>query len=239
MDFLSGISTLIFPQKCLLCAVYNENISAETGRCRKCSEILQFNVRSTKRGGIEIFAGTNYSPQMARLILAAKESNHKFARRYLAQSILASLKLAMLSQTQHPNYEKRIILIPIPSRNGANRLRGYAHILKLIDEIFILNTEHKLLQINCLAHKKRIKDQSSLNFHEREQNMKEAFGVKSEGLEQIAHTNSKGEAAPLIFLVDDLVTSGATVMAANIALNHAGIRVSGVLSSCASDRFTH
>lgn len=239
MPFLSGISTLIFPQKCLLCAAHKEHISIETGRCKSCSEISQFSVKSTRRGGIEIFTGTHYSPQMARLILAAKESDQKFARRFLAQSILASLKFAIANHTQPKNNERKIILIPIPSRSGANRLRGYAHILKLIDEISILNTHHKLQQINCLAHKKRIKDQSSLDFYEREQNMKEAFGVISKGIEQIIAIDSKEEFAPLIFLVDDLVTSGATVLAANIALNRAGIRVSGVLSSCATNRFTH
>ncbi len=43
----------------------------------------------------------------------------------------------------------------------------------------------------------------------------------------------------LIFIVDDLVTTGSTVQAANRALNHLSIRVNGVLASCATDGFSH
>ena len=42
-----------------------------------------------------------------------------------------------------------------------------------------------------------------------------------------------------IFLVDDLVTTGSTVLAANRALKGVGIVVKGVLTSCATNGFTH
>jgi predicted amidophosphoribosyltransferase len=43
----------------------------------------------------------------------------------------------------------------------------------------------------------------------------------------------------VVFLVDDLVTTGATVQAANLALLTLGGRVDGVLASCATPGFTH
>ena len=43
----------------------------------------------------------------------------------------------------------------------------------------------------------------------------------------------------LVFLVDDLVTTGATVQAANLALSTLGGSVDGVLASCATPGFTH
>jgi predicted amidophosphoribosyltransferase len=43
----------------------------------------------------------------------------------------------------------------------------------------------------------------------------------------------------VVFLIDDLVTTGATVQAANSALLTLGGSVDGVLASCATEGFTH
>ena len=89
--------------------------------------------------------------------------------------------------------------------------------------------------LDCLFHAKKIVDQSTLNIGERELNMWGAFAIEKRYENEIFLTLNPNT---LIFIVDDLVTTGSTVQAANRALNHLGIRVNGVLASCATDGFS-
>ena len=88
----------------------------------------------------------------------------------------------------------------------------------------------------CLIHSRKISDQTSLNFNERALNMKGAFLVDQIKYLEIYPTKNSNS---VVFLVDDLVTTGATVQAANSALSTLGARVDGVLASCATPGFTH
>jgi predicted amidophosphoribosyltransferase len=128
-----------------------------------------------------------------------------------------------------------IVIIPIPSRKAADRARGYAHIDLLVAQFVEDNPQINFRILNCLFHTRKIMDQSTLNIGERELNMKGAFTIKKRFENEILATLNPNT---LMFIVDDLVTTGSTVQEANRALNHLGIRVNGVLASCATDRFS-
>lgn len=175
--------------------------------------------------------------QMAHIVLAAKEDNQIAARKILALNLTLSLehvsKQMVKNKKQNPS---RIILIPIPSRKASDRKRGFSHIQLLISEFQIRNMDMSLEILDCLSHTRRIRDQSTLNLNEREMNMRGAFFIKKSFYPQIRSAITSNTA---MFLVDDLVTTGATVQAANSALLRLGARVDGVLASCATDGFTH
>ena len=67
-------------------------------------------------------------------------------------------------------------------------------------------------------------------------NMKGAFAVNIVRYFEIYPIRNSDS---VVFLVDDLVTSGATVQAANSALSTLGARLDGVLASCATQGFSH
>jgi predicted amidophosphoribosyltransferase len=67
-------------------------------------------------------------------------------------------------------------------------------------------------------------------------NMKGAFLVDQVKYLDFYPINNSDSA---VFLLDDLVTSGATVQAADLALSTLGGRLDGVLASCATAGFTH
>jgi predicted amidophosphoribosyltransferase len=131
---------------------------------------------------------------------------------------------------------KNVVIIPIPSRKLADRRRGFAHIELLVGELLALNENLNIQVLNCLSHSRKISDQTSLNFSERAMNMRGAFlvdQVKYLDFYPIKNSDSA------VFLLDDLVTSGATVQAADLALSTLGGRLDGVLASCATAGFTH
>jgi len=232
--FLKGIFSLIFPARCISCL--SELPSSASNICLPCKRIVGTETLITNRGPLKIYAGSKYSQATSRIILGAKEGNQTLARNVLVECLeraLAkatreiSIDLSLLS----PN----IVIIPIPSRKAADRARGYAHIDLLVAQFVKENPQINFRILDCLFHAKKIVDQSTLNIGERELNMWGAFAIEKRYENEIFLTLNPNT---LIFIVDDLVTTGSTVQAANRALNHLGIRVNGVLASCATDGFS-
>jgi predicted amidophosphoribosyltransferase len=209
----------------------------EKGICISCRAILISKVRISRRGTLKIIAGGEYSSHISKLVLAAKEDCQLEARKALALNLSLALDYAAQSFVRS-NYSlpNKFILIPIPSRKVSDRKRGYSHIQLLINELQLVNQRYELQILDCLSHTRRIRDQSALNLHAREMNMRGAFSIDNNFYRPIrtAITSSSP-----IFFVDDLVTTGATVQAANSALLRLGVGASGVLASCATDGFTH
>jgi predicted amidophosphoribosyltransferase len=128
------------------------------------------------------------------------------------------------------------VIIPIPSRKSADRRRGFAHIELLVKQLLALNQTLNIQVLNCLSHSRKVSDQTTLNLSERAINMKGAFLVDQVRYLDFYPINNSDSAT---FLLDDLVTSGATVQAADLALSTLGGRLDGVLASCATAGFTH
>ena len=240
-SFTSAFSSLIFSIKCPSCLKSSREDFADYGICAECKRSIQTEVSITFRGQLQIFAGSKYTSNISRIILAAKEDNQLQARVFLAECLTQSLKKAIEEISLKRNQSiKNVVIIPIPSRKSADRKRGFAHIELLVTRLMILNqlTNQAISfqVLDCLSHSRKISDQSSLNFNERAMNMKGAFTV-----DQVMYFESypTKNSNSVVFLVDDLVTTGATVQAANSALSALGGRVDGVLASCATQGFTH
>ncbi|CAN2243969.1 ComFC Predicted amidophosphoribosyltransferases [actinobacterium SCGC AAA044-D11] len=228
MKVFSELTNLIFQRKCAICSEINTQLSLELGICSLCSRGLQSRRNIVNRGSLRIFAGSEFSPKISHIILAAKEENNKFARAILAEYLTTALNLATSAE--------KIVLIPIPSRKAADRKRGFAHVIKLINCLEDRNRDRQFIVIDALRHTRKIKDQSTLNINERELNMSGAFGIDNRAsgrIKEIDIANSP------IYLVDDLVTTGSTIRAANSALISLRVGIKGVLASCATNGFTH
>jgi predicted amidophosphoribosyltransferase len=169
----------------------------------------------SNRFGIPIFAGSRLSPDLSHIALRAKEDNDLHARKFLAKLIFDAMKLT--------NY-REFDLVPIPSRYEADRIRGIKHIHELVKEV------NKLYPVNShalLKHVRKVKDQATLTHLERLENLQGAFAIRD------------GQPTPAkVFLVDDLVTSGATIKAAADALKARNIELLGVVAACATMVFT-
>ena len=234
---ITSVASLLFPSKCISWSRPIGNEEEEEKICIPCREFLRARLVTSNRGSLKLFAGSKYSMQMAHIVLAAKENNQIAARKILATNLTLSLQHVSIQMAKNEKINsRRILLIPIPSRKTSDRKRGFSHIQLLISEFQLSNLNSNLEILNCLSHTRLIQDQSTLNLNEREMNMRGAFFIKKTFYPQIRSAITSNTA---MFLVDDLVTTGATVQAANSALLRLGARVDGVLASCATDGFTH
>lgn len=129
----------------------------------------------------------------------------KFRQDLTAGRLLAQLMTAGLSDAERP-----AALLPVPLHRGRLRERGYDQALELARPL--ARASDLTLLDGVLRRRRSTAPQSTLDAKQRRRNLKDAFVVRP-GVDLPAH----------IALVDDVMTTGATLHAAATALRRAGV----------------
>jgi predicted amidophosphoribosyltransferase len=210
VKLLANLNELLFPQRCLGCAVLGDAL------CSRCRVDWSFTVRTTHIENLRVVASVEYSNVVQKIILASKESLIKSADCLLAEALFNSYRIA--TEFIFKNIEIDAI-VPIPSQKSALRKRGRDFITDISREIAAAEG------VNCLPilrHRRKVRDQSTLNKAERWNNLKGSLVVE----------NSDRTGPPArVLLIDDLVTTGATLIEASRALRYAGFEVVGAVTA--------
>lgn len=212
-----SLKDLLYPRFCISCQKYGDFI------CLKCESSWLVKPRKTKVVGIDHYFVEDYNEYSTRIILASKESGNKLAINLLANAVARPIKFAVSEN----KFRGQIDLVSIPSQKKVIRSRGRDHISDLISQVIIelsgMGFTAKYFPILSLARKS--KDQSTLNSQQRLANMRNAFIV-----------NNSLNSQDGIFLIDDLITTGASIKEGVRALTEAKITVNGIITACAVGR---
>ncbi len=168
--------------------------------CRDCYQNLDFDTPKIKIDGIDdISICLNYNRFLREIIKRYKFNDETHFYKTFAEIIIEEIFREKLSK-------KIDFLTYIPMTRAAYLKRGYNQLKLIADEIEKMSG----IEVREVLKKKRhTKDQVGLSFVERKLNLKDAF--KSEEL--------NGER---VLLIDDVMTTGATVEEAAKALKAAG-----------------
>ena len=215
MEFLRGFNEIIFPTRCISCSALGSPL------CKRCSAIWchQPNFQRLSRDSkstLLVSSSILYSPIASHILLAAKESNVKKSTELVILALEHSFQKLLLRE---PNLQISA-LVPIPSRPQAVRARG-RDFLQVITQS--LEVKFEIPATPILGYSKKVKDQSGLNSEDRWNNLYDSLVVNDRTL--------AGKVQGVL-LVDDLVTTGATLLAAEKALNQAGILAIGAVTAC-------
>ena len=204
MKIFSELSHLIFPTRCFGCNALGVSI------CTSCRREWIPHYYKTHADELRIHSAVMYSSTASKIILASKENGLQGADDLLISAIIHVLDKAQLSNGF-------FTLVPVPSSRQSQRRRGRSFIVDLTQSISRITG----LTVNdCLEVSRRVSDQSGLTKVQRITNMKGAFSLKSGAI-------LRGDA----ILIDDVVTTGATLREAARALNSQGFHAFG--SVCA------
>jgi len=164
-----------------------------------------------------------YDEKTSPVILASKESGNSEAIKLIARSITTSIIYAILNL----GISQPVNLVTIPSQLSAIRIRGRDHIKNVAREVIIQLKQENInaIYLPILEPIKKIKDQSDLNSLQRKENMSHAFLAKSSQISQSS-----------VILIDDLVTTGASIQEGVRALTEAKITIDAVVTACAVGR---
>jgi predicted amidophosphoribosyltransferase len=211
MKIFQELGEILFPVRCFGCSTLGIEI------CSRCRKQWHAHIYRSSFDGLAVYSAVSYSPVAKRIILAAKESGIKSADQLIAGAIIHSLKYFLKERELG-------LLVPIPSRRSSNRLRGRDSLSEIVKAV---SKEEDIDSASLLTHNRRVKDQTKLTARNRHHNLHGALSLQ-EGAWAEIKANSN------VILIDDLVTTGASLIEARRALQARGIRVVGAVTACVS-----
>ncbi|CAN1517520.1 ComFC Predicted amidophosphoribosyltransferases [Candidatus Nanopelagicaceae bacterium] len=209
MKSLKSLQEIIFPVRCLGCSALGLEICSQ---CRSKWNPHIYRSWSRTSPYFPIFSSIQYSTVASKVLLAAKENNIKLADDLLVQALQRSFHFCAKERGVG-------VLVPIPSRHAVARSRGRQFITELS---LRLSKGTGIETIEMLSHIRKVRDQSSLDAKQRLVNIEGS-------MKSLRYLSEK------VILVDDLVTTGATIHEGARALRENGIEVIAAVTACIAE----
>ena len=204
---MSILKQLVFTPKCLIC----QRLGVEF--CLSCIETIRpFRARDLSEIEFGFCAG-EYSGWLRDSIICYKNGEAKYTE-LLSQ--LLGLTLERFVEAS------KLTLIPIPSSQQKIKERGFDSMANLCAKLPSVRQGVQLDAANLFL-RRRVVDQVGLSAAQRQSNLSGAFGVRR----VISGT---------VVLVDDVITTGATMNSAARALKYAGAQRVLALALCGTPR---
>lgn len=200
---------LLFPKSCAGCG------AAGVSLCASCQEELRrvpHRVSCTVDPRVPVWALSPYAGAHRQLVISMKERGRRDACAYVGAAVRAAVDF-LAARGELP-FAVDLTLVPAPTRARSARLRGG-------DTVTAVCVSSGLSTVPCVQHRSSVRDSVGLDAAARRRNL-------AEGVDLLQVPPSP------VLLVDDVVTTGATVEATCAVLFSAGVEVSGVLAVCAA-----
>jgi len=234
-DFISGLSTLIYPPNCLICHNHIPTHQPHDILCQECKCTIPINrqpfclkctrplpsilahphcpkCQEFQTHFDFVWAACPYTPVLKNLIHQFKYHQKTLLKYEFADLMTSFINRYKLDITQFD------MCIPIPLSKTKYRERGYnqAELLaRLISQRFSLN-----LNKATLVRNKHTKSQTACKAKERWTNTQGTFKISNSNI--IKNKN--------IILIDDLLTTGATASECALTLKRAGCQRVGIFT---------
>ena len=210
MDVFEDFLNLLLPSNCILCATAGSNL------CEQCELDLKLKVRKVSRQGIAGFATTDYTSQVAKLIHEFKEGKQTSLAKIFCKAMLPALN----------NFElQNCSLVYMPSKSKSFASRGFVPAKIMANELSRQIAKQQKVLVPVYGGlgflpeaAKRIEDQASLSGKDRRTNLV--------GTMRLAARPKQNRA----ILIDDIITTGATLTEAARALADIGVQVLGFVT---------
>jgi ComF family protein len=199
----TSLVDLIFPSRCAVCDRAGKNL------CLDCRNLLWIEPREFALSGLAIYTVTKYSDETSKLLVSLKDKGQFALVAELAQMLIPIIE-------KIPASESIRYLVPAPSSPENFSRRGFHPMLLLAQAV--ANKHPSLKVLNCLRFARRVKDQVGLTEPERIANLSSSMRL------------NQSVAGRVCYLLDDVVTTGATALEATRALGSGGATVAGVLA---------
>jgi predicted amidophosphoribosyltransferase len=227
---LAALVDLVLPVVCAGCGV-PAGLAALCDACRAHLERKPVPVRPDPcpAGFPNAFAVTSYDGVARAALLAHKEQGRFALARPLGGALAAAADAAIRAGPALDG-PGPVLLVPVPTARAAVRQRGHDPTGRIaaVAAGLLRRQGAPVRRMPVLRHRRRISDQAALTSAERAANLRGALHVPG------------GMSRPLpgapVIVLDDVVTTGATIVEAARALRAAGADVHGAAVVAATHR---
>ncbi|GGK64738.1 hypothetical protein Sme01_25170 [Sphaerisporangium melleum] len=230
---LTAFLDLISPSRCAGCA------SPGTVLCTACAAELRGDPLprppSPPPAGLpDCWSAASYEGVVRRVVLAYKERGHTAPAPLLAACLVSTLRAALAARGFPPGAP--LVLVAVPSSRRAVRRRGHDPVRRLatLAARALRASGRAARAAPVLRHGRRVRDQAGLSATERAANLGGAFHARHGPIGRLR--DSQALPGPVVVLVDDVVTTGATLAEAARALRRAGVAVPLAVTLAATPR---
>jgi predicted amidophosphoribosyltransferase len=203
----AALADLVLPRTCAGCGVPGPML------CRCCAVLLAVphlaQPRRFPAGFPPAVAAGAYAGPVRTAVLAFKERG----RSELARPLGAALALAVAAVASAvPGRPEPVLLVPVPSSRAALRARGRDHVRELTGRAVTELREAGVAaeEARLLRRRGRVRDSAGLSAGQRRVNLAGTFALDP--------ARARPPEGAVLVLVDDVVTSGATLTEAAAAL---------------------
>jgi predicted amidophosphoribosyltransferase len=204
--------SVLVPLSCVGCG------SADIAVCADCEGRMTGEpIRREIGSGFAVWAGTEYTDVARRAILALKNEQRTDAAAALARVLGPAIHASLSDVSRQTDPPWHVALAAPPSSRSAYRRRGYRPV-----DVVVARTGLKLE--HPLTWRRQPADQIGLTIDERIRNLNGALRPR------------KGVSGRTFLLLDDVVTTGATLLESRRALTAAGASVVGSAVIAATPR---
>lgn len=225
---LAELADLVLRRECAGCG------RARTSWCADCAEGLTGGltvrhlaaVAGSSPISLSVWSSAEYADQVRAAVVAWKDRGRADLTPVLAQA----LRRAVLAAVHESAADGSVLLVPAPSSRRSRRTRGHdpARDLALRCATGLRRRGADVRVVPALAQARRVEDQAGLGAADRQRNLGGALAVVPGWAGQVSGRDC--------VLVDDVVTTGATLLDCARALDRAGARVLAAATVAATRR---
>ena len=232
---LGNLAALALPATCASCGAADEAV------CRACRFEVDAavwpegprNVRPQPcpAGMPQVWGSAPYGGALGRLVAAYKDDDRRDLSAVLAPLLAASVDAAIAGSTASDVLAKGngpVLVVPAPTSRQARRRRGDAPLLALAQGAADGYADTEVLCADALRLRRRVADQAGLTARQRRVNLEHAIEVRPRWARTVAGSTC--------VLVDDVLTTGATLVEAARALRRDGANEVVAATICATPR---
>ncbi|HEY8478668.1 MAG TPA: phosphoribosyltransferase family protein [Spirillospora sp.] len=221
MSFFADVIDLILPEHCAGCG------AALVSLCAACALPLRAPARpagTAPKGLPPPWTVAAYEGRLRAILAAYKEHGRTALAVPLGEALATAVRAALEPRPGHDPP----LLVWVPSGRGVTRRRGHDALRGLVDVASrrLRDEGLPIVAVNALRQRGRVADQAALTAAQRRANLEGA-------LEVMPRVDVSGRR---ILLVDDVITTGASLSEAARALRGGGADVLGAATIAATPR---